>query len=426
MFTCLFHVYIPFTILGKYMSIHATIYTLDMMSSLICATLVLIAGYFFKRLIPFLGKFFIPEPVIGGIFFATLVFFAHEYFYIEFSFDGQLKDLTMMMFFTSIGYMASLKMLLKGGKEVFLFAVCTVLLIFFQNCTGIGMAWLFRENPLLGLATGSISLIGGHGTSAAFGVELEKAGLAGAVSAAVTCATFGLISGSLIGGPLGKFIIKRHRLKTYADEAVRHGKNDDDSDSVGAPVEEIKLLHEDSLGVALICIFTAIACGNLIMRELSELGIVLPAYLGPMVVACFIRNMADLFRRPVPDHAVRVSGGLALQYFLAFALMNLHLWDLKSLALPIVATLFVQCVVLVMFVYFVTFRIMGKSYESAVLCCGQCGFGMGATPNALANMATLSSYYGEAPRAFFVVSIVGSLIIDFVNAIIITGFLHVL
>ena len=116
MFTCLFHVYIPFTILGKYMSIHATIYTLDMMSSLICATLVLIAGYFFKRLIPFLGKFFIPEPVIGGIFFATLVFFAHEYFYIEFSFDGQLKDLTMMMFFTSIGYMASLKMLLKGGK----------------------------------------------------------------------------------------------------------------------------------------------------------------------------------------------------------------------------------------------------------------------------------------------------------------------
>ena len=234
------------------MNIPASSYSLDMMSSLICATLVLIAGYLFKRMLPFLRKFFIPEPVIGGIFFATLVFFAHEYFNIEFSFDGQLKDLTMMMFFTSIGYMASFKLLLRGGKEVLLFAVCTVLLIFCQNFTGVGMAWLFHENPLLGLATGSISLIGGHGTSAAFGVELEKAGLAGAVSAAVTCATFGLISGSLIGGPLGKFIIKRHGIRTYEDKADCQNEKDDDSASVGAPVEEIKLLHEDSLGVALI------------------------------------------------------------------------------------------------------------------------------------------------------------------------------
>ncbi|MBQ3775915.1 MAG: sodium/glutamate symporter [Ruminobacter sp.] len=400
------------------MQSQTVIYSLDMMNSLICATLVLIMGHAVKSILPFLRKFFIPGPVAGGIFFAIMSLIAHEYWNHELHFDNQLKDLTMMMFFTGIGYMASFRLLLRGGKEVLLFTLCTVLMIVEQNLTGIGMACLFNENPLLGLATGSISLVGGHGTSAAFGVELEKAGLAGGLSIAVTCATFGLISGSLIGGPLGKFIIKRHSIE-YP------GHRDFSADECEQE-QTVKHLREDTLGAALIYIFSAVAVGTLLMDWLKSAGFVLPAYLGPMVVACFIRNIVDCTGHRVPDHAIATSGNLALQYFLAFALMNLHLWELKSLAGPIAVTLAVQCLFLILFVYFVTFRIMGRNYNSAVLCCGQCGFGMGATPNALANMATLTGFYGQAPRAFFVVSIVGSLIIDFVNALIITGFSKVL
>ncbi|WP_406039256.1 sodium/glutamate symporter [Succinimonas sp.] len=394
-------------------------YHLDMTAMLGIATVLLLAGHGIKMLLPVLKRFYIPSPVIGGVVFAIVTLLLYEFRICSFTYDGQLKDLFMMTFFTSIGFMASAKMLVHGGIGVFLFLICSTLLILCQNAAGVSIAALCGENPLLGVAAGSISLSGGHGTSAAFGPELEKYGLSGGLSVSVACATFGLVAGSVIGGPIGKLLMARHRVSCKEESSDTPFKDN-------RPEEKPSLLTDQTLLRGALVMTISIALGSLFIRSLNSMEIIIPAYLGPMVIASVIRNIADFTKRSIPVASIYTIGAISLEFFLAMALMSMRLWELKDLALPLISILAVQCVIMALFTYFITFRIMGKDYDAAVIACGQCGFGMGATPNAMANMRTFTLANGASPKAFFVVPMVGALFIDFVNAFVVTGFIKAL
>ncbi len=389
---------------------------LDMTAMLGIATILLLAGSGVKWLLPVLKRFYIPSPVIGGILFSIVTLLLYEFRICHFTYDGQLKDLFMMAFFTSIGFMASAKMLIHGGIGVFLFLICSTLLILCQNAAGVSIAALCGEHPLLGVAAGSISLSGGHGTSAAFGPELEKYGLSGGLSVSVACATFGLVAGSVIGGPIGKLLMAKHQV-VYKEEKSDVSFKDKRHEEKNCHLTDRSLLR----GALLMTI--SIALGSLFIRWLNSMDIIIPAYLGPMVIASVIRNISDLTKHSIPITSIYTIGSISLEFFLAMALMTMCLWELKDLALPLISILAVQCVIMALFAYFITFRIMGKDYDAAVIACGQCGFGMGATPNAMANMRTFTLANGASPKAFFVVPMVGALFIDFVNAFVVTGFI---
>ena len=396
-------------------------YDCDMTITLAIAAILLVLGHFLKKCFPILRRFFIPAPVIGGIIFSVLTLIGHETNLFSLTFDQSLMNLLMTAFFTSVGFTSSFKLLYQGGIAVFIFLLISIVFICVQNAVGISLASLFGLDPLIGLATGSISLSGGHGTSAAFGPVLEQHGLESGLAISIAAATFGLVAGSMIGGPVGKKLIERHNIK-YNYEP----------DTTNKDIVEGKLTHEEqfidehTLFVSLIMLIMAMGLGYYVIEGFKSIGVVLPAYLGPMLIAAVIRNICDLRHVKVPMHTINMAGGLALQYFLAMALMSMKLWELVALAIPLVTILLVQSVIMGLFAYFVTFRLMGKDYDAAVISCGQCGFAMGATPSAMANMSTFTVANGNSPKAFFVVPLVGSLFIDFFNAIIITTFIQFL
>lgn len=392
----------------------------DMTVTLAIAALLLLLGHGIKRCVPLLRRFFIPAPVVGGLFFAFITLAGYNFGLFTFTFDSTLKNLLMNTFFTSVGFLASLRFLVKGGMAVGIFLAGALGLIVVQNVTGVVLAELFGLNPLIGLATGSISLSGGHGTAAAFGPLLEDYGLEAGLSVSVAAATFGLVAGSMIGGPIGRILMARHSLHcpNNAEALVTEGRN-----------EEEKLEHsfgEKALFAACVFLIMAQGIGYFLNMGFQKLGIIFPSYLCPMFVACLIRNYCDFFHKPIPMHTIGIVGSLSLQFFLAMALMTLKLWELASLAVPLVTILLLQTVIMGIYVYFITFRIMGSDYDAAVMTCGHCGFGMGATPNAMANMETFTGANGPSAKAFFVVPLVGSLFIDFFNAFIITSFIQLL
>lgn len=400
------------------------LYTFGMQETLAIAVALLLIGRFIKEVFSILKRFFIPAPVIGGILFSLVTLIGHQTGTFEFKFDSQLKNLLMLAFFTTIGFAASFRMLFKGGIAVMLFLLASIGLIVCQNTVGIGLSVLFDLNPLMGLAAGSISLTGGHGTSAAFGPLLIEHGLEAGLTVSVASATFGLVAGCMIGGPIGKRLMARHNLKPSEESANHTIENAEIVE--GKLTKEQKNIDEPLLFAATCYIVVAMGIGHFIILGLSALNITLPAYLGPMMVAAAIRNYLDYTHRAVPLHCINVIGSIALQLFLAIALMTMNLWELVALAVPLITILAVQTLIMGLFAYFITFRIMGRDYDAAVIATGHCGFGMGATPNAMANMETFTGANGQSPKAFFVVPIVGALFIDFVNATILTFFIGAL
>ena len=397
-------------------------YTFGMQETLAIAVVLLLLGRYIKSKVYVLKKFFIPAPVIGGLLFSFVTLAGHELNLFEFAFDGQLKTLLMLAFFTTIGFAASFRMLVKGGYSVMVFLLICIVLIVVQNAVGIGFSYLFDLNPLMGLAAGSIALTGGHGTAAAFGPELIKAGLDAGLTVSVAAATFGLVAGCMIGGPVGKRLLSSYKL-TLNKESQPSSEIESGEKKIS---KDQKSINEYLLFSATTCIIVCMGIGYFIILGLSKLNIVLPAYLGPMMVAALVRNIADKSNHELPLHSINVVGAISLQFFLAIALMTMNLWELASLAIPLITILLVQTVVMALFAYFVTFRMLGKDYDAAVIATGHCGFGMGATPNAMANMETFTATNGPSPKAFFVVPIVGALFIDFVNATILTIFINIL
>lgn len=393
-------------------------YTFNMNQSLSIAIILLLLGKFIKARISFFEKFFIPAPVIGGVIFSLLTLIGHNTSSFVFSFDENLKNLLMITFFTTIGFLASLKMLKKGGIQVFMFLSVAIGLVIIQNIAGVGMAKFFGLNPLIGLAVGSIPLTGGHGTSGAFGPVLEKAGANGALSVAIASATFGLVAGCMIGGPIAKRLLLKHNLKSFDKSKVVYADETLDEDN-------IQNTSEATIFKSIVLISISMGIGSFIGPFAKKFGITLPAYIGPMLISAIFRNIFDHSKKELPIHSINIIGNISLQLFLAMALMTMRLWELAALALPLVIMLIVQTIIMAFYAYFITFNIMGRDYDAAVIATGHCGFGMGATPNAMANMETFTSMNGPSPNAFFVIPLVGSLFIDFVNAGIITIFINI-
>nr|WP_307775824.1 sodium/glutamate symporter [uncultured Cetobacterium sp.] len=389
-----------------------------MIETLAIAVVLLVVGRWIKKKVYFFEKFFIPAPVIGGVIFSIITLLGKVTNSFVFSFDGGLKSLLMIAFFTTIGFLASFKLLKKGGVQVFIFLLLATVLVILQNVVGISLAKVFGLHPLLGLAAGSIPLTGGHGTSGAFGPVLEAAGAHGAMSVAIASATFGLVAGCIIGGPVAKTLMTKHGLSGRSVEDVLFSEGDEVEDKKEGVTEE-------SIFKAIVYIVLSMGIGGVLGGMAKKAGIVLPSYIGPMIIAAIIRNVLDAKDSKLPLHTIGIVGNISLQLFLAMALMSMRLWELAALAVPLVAILLAQTLLMGAFAYFVTFKIMGKDYDAAVMSAGHCGFGMGATPNAMANMESFTAANGPSPAAFFVLPLVGALFIDFTNASVITIFMNI-
>ena len=383
---------------------------LDMFQAAAVACGVLLVGRFCVAKFEVLRRFCIPEPVVGGVIFALLHLALRSAGILEISFDSTIQTIFMNMFFCSVGFAAAFKRLKKGGKLVFIVLALAIAMVVAQNAMGAGIATLFGQNPLLGIATGSVPMVGGHGTSAAFGPILEAAGLEGGTAVAVASATFGLVAGCLIGGPIASSVIKKYNLKPTANASG----NEVEEEKAGT-IDGGRFLN------AIMFLLIALGIGTIIGKYLTQwTGISFPGYIGAMMAAAIIRNVFEMKNWDVPMEEINTIGGYSLSVFLGLAMMGLKLWQLADLALPMIVMLLAQTVLMFLVARFVCFNILGKDYDAAVISAGLCGFGMGATPNAMANMQAVTKKNGPSPTAFLVVPLVGSLFIDFFNSIIIT------
>ena len=404
-----------------------TTVSLDMMQTVALAALVLFAGYGIRRKVGVLDRFNIPAPVVGGFVFAAVAMALRQAGILAFEFDTRLQSPFMIAFFTAIGLGASLGLLKIGGRQVLIFWGLASLLAVLQNGIGVGLANLLGVNPLLGLITGSITMTGGHGTGAAFGKLMEEQyNFPGAVTLAMAAATFGLVSGGLLGGPIGTKLMSRYGLRSTGGQAapaaagIEHAALDDEIDTEPSGNAPTAYLLLQTLTVILACMWA----GGLLSAWLGRF-ITLPGYIGAMLVAAVLRNVADATGRlRIESRVVDDLGTIALSLFLTMALMSLRLWELLDLAAPMLVILVFQVTMMGAFAYWVTFRVMGRDYDAAVMAGGHCGFGLGATPNAVANMESLVQRFGSAPRAFLVLPMVGAFFIDFTNALIITTYIN--
>lgn len=410
-----------------------TTFKFDMIQTVAMAAVVLFLGYAVRRRIAVLDRFNIPAPVVGGFIFAAVALVLRQMGILALDFDTTLQAPFMIAFFTTIGLGASLALLKKGGPQVIIFWLLASTLCILQNGVGAALASALGVDPLIGLISGSITMTGGHGTGAAFGKLMEEQyQITGAVTVAMAAATFGLVSGGLIGGPVGTRLITKNKLRQPA-ASVHPGEAavvaaasaasldaEIDTEPAGDAPTAYSLLQ--MMTIVLVCMFV----GGLLSKWLGQF-ITLPGYIGAMLVAAIVRNVADATKIiPISVRTVDDLGTIALSLFLTMALMTLRLWELLDLAGPMVVILVAQVSMMAAFAYFITYRVMGRDYEAAVMAGGHCGFGLGATPNAVANMTSLVERFGVAPRAFLVLPMVGAFFIDFSNALIITVFIDFL
>ena len=391
---------------------------LDMYQTLAIAVLVLLLGRYLKKKIYVLEKFCIPAPVIGGLLFAIMTCICYVTSLAEFAFDDTLREVCMVFFFTSVGFQANLKVLKTGGKSLIIFLGLVISLILLQNFTAVGLAKLLGLNPLIGMCTGSIPMVGGHGTAGAFGPVLEDLNISGATTICTAAATFGLIFGSLIGGPLGKRLIEKHNLmKTVSNE----------DDSLLVEDEKKHERHTNMYASAVFQLILAIGLGTIFSMLLTKTGMTFPIYIGAMLAAALMRNICE-YTKITTIHMGEINdlGGICLSLFLGMAMITLKLWELASLAMPLVILLTAQVILIIIFTYIIEYNIMGHDYDAAILVAGTCGFGMGATPNAMANMQAVCDRYAPSVKAYLLIPLVGSLFADFLNSLVITFFINLL
>jgi len=409
-----------------------TTIALNMYQTAAIAMLLLVLGRFIIGKSAFLQRCCIPAPVVGGLIFAVAHLVLYMTGILEITFDETVKGLFMNIFFCSVGFTACFRLLKKGGKKVFTFLLIAIVMVIMQDVLGSVLAGVFGWDMRMGLCTGSIPMVGGHGTAGSYGPLMEdKFGLEGANVLAIAAATFGLVSGSLMGGPTARSIINKYDLKsTEGEEAAA-----DLEDMTEEQRAKANRMDTESFTNAAVLLFVALGIGTLVTLLFNNLSVTIgentitftfPGYIGAMIVAAIIRNIADAKGMTLPSAAIDTWGNSSLSIFLAIALMTLKLWQLAELAVPMIVMLAAQVVLMFIFARFVVFNIMGRDYEAAVMVSAFCGFGMGATPNAMANMQALTKKFGPAPQAFFIVPLVGSLFIDFFNGIIITLFMNVL
>ena len=363
-------------------------------------------GTILTRRIGILNRFCIPAPLVGGLCFALVNTLLYSTGIAVIQFDNTLETVFMVLFFCTVGFTVSIPQLFKGGKAVILLLLLGIVMIVLQNGMGGAIMALMGKNPLYGIGCGSIALIGGPGTAAGIGPDLEAAGAIGAKAVSIAAATFGLMSGSLMGGPIARRLINKYGLRSQkagTDEIAEE--------------EERFVTNNSHLIKGFMLILVGVGIGNQVSTWLTQLcGFSFPGYIGAMVVAVVIRNVMDAGKMEFPAPEIDAFGNVFLSIFLSMALAGLKLWQLVDLALPMIVCLAAQVVLMFLFAYFVVFRVMGKDYDAAVMTAGFIGFGMGATSNAMANMQAVSKNYGPSPISYFAIPMVGSLFIDFFNA----------
>jgi glutamate:Na+ symporter, ESS family len=392
---------------------------LDLLQTLTLAAVVYYAGVLLRQKIRWLDRLNIPSAVVGGLVFAALVLVLRDRV-LNLSLDTSAQSVLNVAFFTTIGMGASLTLLRAGGVPVVVFLVFAVVVCFIQNFVGMGVASALGENPLLGVIAGSVTLVGGPATGLAFAPLFSAAGVADAEVVAISAAVFGIVCGGLAGGPVGTWLVRRHGLASAGNSAVNAVES-------GTPrALHINVEQEDSSMVRNLAILAlAMGLGSVVSHFLQAAGMTLPAYIGAMLMASVLRNLDDhLSWLRIDEDAMEFVGGIALNIFLVVALMDLKLWQLAAQALPLLIMLTVQLLTIVLLAVLVSFPLMGRRYESAVMAGGFIGFAMGTTANAVANMRAVTGRFGPAPRAFLVIPLVGAFFIDFANALIITGFVN--
>ena len=391
-------------------------FTLNMYQTAGVAMLLFVLGRFLTNRIEFLKRCCIPAPVVGGLIFAIVHLVLYSCGVVQLSFDDNVKSFFMTLFFTSVGYTACFRLLKKGGKKVFTFLIIAIVMVCLQDVLGSVLAAVFHWDMRLGLCTGSIPMVGGHGTAGAFGPVLEDFGIQGATTLCTAAATYGLIAGSMMGGPIGKMLIERHNLlATVVPE--------DDSLLVEEEMKHER--HTTMYPAASFQLIVAMGIGTVLSRLLSLTGMTFPIYIGAMIAAAIIRNVGEygggytVYMGEIND-----IGGICLSLFLGMAMITLKLWQLAELALPLIVLLAGQTLFMILYVVLVVFNIMGRDYDAAVIVSGTCGFGMGATPNAMANMQAICDKYSPSVKAYLLIPLVGSLFADFLNSLVITVFIN--
>ena len=401
--------------------------SLDMYASAGVGVLALILGMYFTRKLSFLKKFCIPAPVSGGLLISLTTLFLYSVFGLECRFNGTVQEICMMLFFTSVGFQSDFRVLKKGGKPLLVMIGLVGLLIVSQNLISVGIACGLKLDPLFGMAAGSIPMCGGHGTSGGFSPLLEQMGLSNATSITMAAATFGLVAGSLMGGPLGEALIQRNHLAEQSSSAnVLTGMETTESREKETGSEE--KTYWEYLRAACVLI-AAMALGTGISKLLLLTGITFPTYFGSLLAACALRNIFGLspkWEKELGVSKVVSIGDICLQLFLGMAMASLRLWELASLALPLALILLAQVAFMLVYGAFVAFPLLGRNYDAAVLVSGLCGFGLGATPNAMANMSAVCYKYHYAVNPFVIVPIIGAMFVDLINTGVITLFLNLI
>ena len=386
---------------------------------------VLFIGRRLNQVIGFLKEFSIPEPVSGGILASLLFAALYATTSIEVQFDLFARDVLLVYFFTTIGINSSLKDLFKGGKPLVILLAITIFFMIMQNIVGISVASMFGLEPVFGLLSGSISLIGGHGTAIAWAPKVvEEFGLESAMEIGIASATFGLILASLMGGPIAKFLIKRHNLKPA----------DGQSGSIDSNVKkQQQALTSFQFLDAVLAIHICVIVGALLNELLSQTGLQLPLFVSCLFAGIVITNvMPDSYPRisgtkwPTRSPAIDLIAEISLGSFLAMSLISMQLWTLIDLAGPIFAVLAMQLLLAVIINIFIVFPSMGKTYDAAVVCAGFGGISLGSTPTAMANMSAVSQKYGHSAQAFIIVPLVCAFFIDLANALIIPYFMRMM
>ena len=401
-------------------------FTFNAFYTLIAAVIVLFLGRFLVNNIDFLRRYNIPEPVAGGLVAAVVSLLVHQFFGYSMTTSSELQTSFMLVFFSSIGLSANFAKLKEGGVGLVIFLVCVASFIVVQNFVGISLATLMGLDPLIGLIAGSITLTGGHGTAGAWGTILEtEHGIQGALALGMASATFGLIIGGIIGGPLAKLLINRYQLSDPKTDQDNNAQNQHESNELGeyVPFEyphKVRLITADNAITTLGLFAACLAFADFMTGYSKGQWYELPTFVWALGGGVILRNILEsVLRVKMFDRAIDVFGNAALSLYLAMALLSLKLWQLADLAGPLVVILSAQTLTMALYAAFVTFRVMGKNYDAAVLAAGHCGFGMGATPTAVANMQAITNMYGPSHKAFLIVPLCGAFFVDIINATVI-------
>lgn len=408
---------------------------LDVRQTVIVAILVLFVGKYLTRKVAFLQEYNIPEPVSGGLIASVIFAIIYGVFAIEVQFSLAVRDTLLIVFFTIIGLSSRVSTLLKGGKPLIILLVIAVIYLFLQNLTGLTMAQFTQQLPEVGIIGGSVSLSGGHGTAIAWApLFVEKYNISNAMEIGIACATFGLILGGVIGGPIAKFLISHYQLEPSKEpkltvgtlhRAKRNNENKSADTLAGtqAPIDYHHMLN------SILIISISIGLGLGLNLLAVNAGLQLPEFVTCLFAGIIVINLGPLMMPnltwPERSRSLALISDLSLGLFLAMSLMSLQLWTLGGLGGPILAMLTAQVLIITGFVIFVVFPLMGKDYDAAVMSAGYAGLALGATPTAIANMTAVTEKFGASAKAFVVVPLVGAFFIDIANALIIQLLLDV-